>query len=220
MGKEDEQERTEKAIGSSRSEDSLFFTRPQRKAVALFCGMLTAWMVLASNGVQAAEWAIFKNTIDRQGRTDFIGPQTAQLAWHLQDFDMSSEAVIAADGTIYAGSSNGFFHALTPDGTLKWRYFTNRAVLASPAIDQDGNIYLMSENAVLHALTPNRRVKWRVRFGNYAGPLASPGIGADGTIYVGVHVLYAFNSDGTLKWQRYTGYDITGPPAIGADGTI
>lgn len=62
-------------------------------------------------------------------------------------------------------------------------------------------------------------VKWMYRVLG-SGTLA---IGSDGTIYVGTsdYYLYAFNPDGTVKWQ----YDLGGPvnldgPTIGNDGTI
>jgi parallel beta-helix repeat protein len=44
----------------------------------------------------------------------------------------------------------------------------------------------------------------------------------DGTIYVGSYEgkLYAFKSDGTLKWTYTTASNILGSPAIGKDGTI
>ena len=53
-------------------------------------------------------------------------------------------------------------------------------------------------------------------------PVASPAIGADGTIFVGScdRNLYALNPDGTQKWAFPTGDYNASSPAIGADGTI
>jgi outer membrane protein assembly factor BamB len=53
-------------------------------------------------------------------------------------------------------------------------------------------------------------------------PLASPSLGADGTIYStpGDNNLYAFNPDGTLKWTYAAASPLDASPAIGADGTI
>lgn len=51
-----------------------------------------------------------------------------------------------------------------------------------------------------------------------------PAIGADGTVYVGSNddKLYAFNPDGSLKWDSGTtiGGNVFSSPAIGADGTV
>ena len=63
-------------------------------------------------------------------------------------------------------------------------------------------------------------LKWSYATG---GPiLSSPGIGADGTIYVGSgdKSLCAVNPDGTLKWSYATGGEVRSSPAIDADGTI
>ncbi|MBU1078597.1 MAG: VCBS repeat-containing protein, partial [Spirochaetes bacterium] len=51
---------------------------------------------------------------------------------------------------------------------------------------------------------------------------SSPAIGPDGTIYIGASdgVLYAINSDGSIKWSYSTGGDIYSSPAIGKDGTV
>jgi outer membrane protein assembly factor BamB len=51
---------------------------------------------------------------------------------------------------------------------------------------------------------------------------SSPAIGSDGTIYVGSNdnKIYAFNSNGTVKWTYSTGGDIVSSPTIGSDNTI
>jgi hypothetical protein len=52
--------------------------------------------------------------------------------------------------------------------------------------------------------------------------ISSPTIASDGTIYVGSfdNNLYAFNPDGTKRWQFATSDAVFSSPAIGADGTI
>ena len=52
---------------------------------------------------------------------------------------------------------------------------------------------------------------------------SSPGIGADGTVYVGSNdnKIYALDSKtGAMKWEFVTGDNVSSSPAIGADGTI
>jgi hypothetical protein len=64
-------------------------------------------------------------------------------------------------------------------------------------------------------------VKWRFKLdGDYS--LHSPGVAADGTIYVAVTggKLYAINPDGTQKWVFTGGVAPDGPIQVGADGTI
>jgi len=62
--------------------------------------------------------------------------------------------------------------------------------------------------------------KDRLKWSFYTGEgTSSPAIGLDGTIYYGCHSgLYAFNSDGTLKWKNDLW--VYPPPSISPDGTI
>jgi outer membrane protein assembly factor BamB len=69
---------------------------------------------------------------------------------------------------------------------------------------------------------PNR-VRWRVRLGgDYS--LHSPGVGADGTVYVGMSDgrLYAVAPTGTIRWviEAGLGGGSYGPVSVGPDGTI
>ncbi|MFV2067642.1 MAG: PQQ-binding-like beta-propeller repeat protein, partial [Pirellulales bacterium] len=62
--------------------------------------------------------------------------------------------------------------------------------------------------------------QWALRTGDKAPTSAA--IGADGTIYVGVHDkhLYAIHPDGSLKWRFPTVATMGSCPALGADGMI
>jgi outer membrane protein assembly factor BamB len=170
-----------------------------------------------------AEWSMFKKGADRAGRTGHIGPQTPHVQWDhsLSLDDIQSPAAIAADGTIYAGSVIGRFYAFRPDGSLKWiRKLSRFEITSAPAIGQDGTVYIAPENSDLYALDPNGVIKWRFPKVGNGGPSASPVIGNGGTIYIGANFFYAVRTDGTLRWKYDTGSYVSGPPAIGADGTI
>lgn len=174
-------------------------------------------------GLPAGPWSMFKNNVARTGRTPLLGPQTSSLIWHkFQEITLSiqSSPVLAWDGTIYAGSDNGYFFAFRPNGTVKWVFNTGRYITASPAIARDGTIYMVSEDGIVRAFRPNGSLKWRYRMESYAGPSASPAVGSDGTIYIGSDRLYAFNPGGTVKWTFDPPSWIQGPPAIATDGTI
>lgn len=68
-------------------------------------------------------------------------------------------------------------------------------------------------------------MKWR--FGTQSMLYSSPAIGEDGTIYFGSGdpILYAVNSDGTLKWSFTTNdssddYNLNASPVVSKDGSI
>jgi len=61
----------------------------------------------------------------------------------VSSFVRSSPAV-AADGTAYVGSDDGFLYAFNVDGTVRWRVKTLGAVQNTPTIAIDGTIYFSS----------------------------------------------------------------------------
>lgn len=131
---------------------------------------------------------------------------------------------IADDGTIFIGSEdNTNFHAINPDGTLKWTYSQlGDNVYSSAAIGNDGTIYVGSKDNNLHAINPDGTQKWIFDIGGDA-IYATPAIADDGTIYIGSDSdnLFAVNPDGTQKWVFNTaGNNIRSTPAIAADGTV
>jgi outer membrane protein assembly factor BamB len=137
-------------------------------------------------------------------------------------FDVASPAV-GPDGTVYIGSSNAFFYALSStNGTRKWRFSATTAIISSPAIAPDGTIYFHDDTA-LYALTDGGTAatkKWSLAVN--AITYASPAIALDGTIYLGGAGgnFYAVNPDGTAKWTFTPDDDVYTTPAIGSDGTI
>jgi outer membrane protein assembly factor BamB len=126
---------------------------------------------------------------------------------------------LAEDGTIYFGTwMSAYFHALNPDGTLKWLFGTGPA--NSPTIAEDGTIYIGSDNSIIWALTPNGTLKWS--YDTDYTVMGCPAIGNDGTIYIGSgdHYLYALQPNGILRWRFATGSEIKGSASIAVDGTI
>lgn len=68
----------------------------------------------------------------------------------------------------------------------------------------------------------NGLLKWSANLDIGSWIPSSPAIAVDGTIYIGSRDqnLYAFNSNGSLKWIFATNGEIWSSPAIGADGTV
>ena len=94
---------------------------------------------------------------------------------------------VADDGTIYIGSEdNTNFHAINPDGTLKWVY--NQLadnVYSSASIGTDGTIYVGSKDDYLHAINPEGTQKWKDLEGAGAKDNNStPAKANDGTEYI------------------------------------
>ncbi len=58
-------------------------------------------------------------------------------------------------GGIAVGSSDGYLHALRPDGAYRWSFTVKGAVVATPLVDGRGGVYVATSSRKLYALTPN-----------------------------------------------------------------
>jgi len=114
-------------------------------------------------------------------------------------------------------------------GTTKWTYqvpegYTSFGTLA---LDHSGNVVAAIgggtgtwKPAKLICLDPEGNFLWESIELDHAGA-SSPVIGADGTIYVsGFYKLYAFDGDGTKKWEHDFPLAQIGQPKVSPDGTI
>jgi outer membrane protein assembly factor BamB len=135
---------------------------------------------------------------------------------------VASSPAIGSDGTIYVNGPT--LCAVNADGTQEWCSDYGGGS-SSPAIAANGTVYVGSDDGNLYATNPDGSEEWA--FGTGINVNSSPGIGADGTIYVQtgysqVH-LRAIYPNGTEKWDFGGGvgggYRFAAP-AIGTDGTI
>ncbi len=132
---------------------------------------------------------------------------------------------LAPDGTVYVRSEDGKLYALHPDtGVARWTVTlgtANFSTFSSPVVAPDGTIYCAAANSRLFAITPAGVQKW-----SYSTDfiLASPALGSDGTIYLGVLAptrrFLALKPDGTVKWDAVIGDSVTSSAAIGPDGSL
>ena len=86
--------------------------------------------------------------------------------------------------------------------------------------------------AIAHAQTTDGSLRWHYTTLSSAAAgsiISSPAVGPDGTMYIGTEVgssssttssgiLYALNSDGTVKWQFQAGDWIDSSPSVSSDG--
>ena len=156
------------------------------------------------------------------------------LKWEfLTSNGILSSPAIGSDGTVYFGNGveiyideitprpgDTHFYALNPDGTLKWRYVTGKAVHSSPALGSDGTIYFGSQDNSFYALNPDGSLKWSYKTGDAVD--SGPAVGSDGTVYFGSFDgnLYALNADGTIKWNFNSGHYVGSPPTISSNGIL
>jgi len=204
----------------------------------LLCGMLllsSAGMVPAvqrsglDSGPADTSWPIFRHDTLHSARSSYAGTRGAGVKWTLATggLVMSSPA-IAADGTIYIGSMDGYLYAVSSLGVVKWTFATtttgvNRGINASPAVGSDGTIYVGALDGNMYAVEPDSGVeKWRYPTGGAI--MSSCVIGSDEAIYFGSddNYVYALTSTGVSKWASpfSTSGRVTSSPAIDSSGTV
>lgn len=202
---------------------------------------LVVLSLLSTPSIQSSAssaWPMFHGNAQHTGLSPFSGPSVPFLRWTFQTGGPVDASPAIGHGRIYVTSEDGNLYALNTQGHLLWKFHTPchgfEFGATTPAISSDGTIYFASQicgrnpsgipNGVLYAINPGGKQKW-----NFTNPnpgegvdsFTSPTIGPDGTIYVsdvGFRI-FAFNPDGTVKWQVATAGEVVGPPALARDGT-
>jgi outer membrane protein assembly factor BamB len=203
---------------------------PRARMVSQFpCAVVVVLVALPWLGARAeaqlgdTPWPMRGHDIRRTGRSEVNGPHTAHLKWKLYlggPWGVPGAPVLGADGTIYIGGSDRYLHAISPDGTEKWRFRNGDAIPSEPAIGIDGTVYSAGYDGHLYALNPDGTLKWDLP--GVRSVSGGAAIGDDGTIYFGSmnNRLYAVSPAGQVKWTYQVGEDIEEGPAIGLDGTL
>ena len=218
-------------------------------ALAIYTGSsVNALTQLASNddaGISGANFNALVEFTASEGTVyrialDTLGAESAEITLSLTDAiwqfstgdrsdtdlrrpSITNAPAVGADGTIYVSSTDNFFYALNPDGSLKWRTATDGySDSSTAAVAPDGIIYFGTLTGNIYALNPDGSIRWTTALGN-SPYVAAPAIAADGTIYIKqvAGELRAISNTGTELWN----YTIPGEgsyagPAITTDGTI
>jgi len=188
--------------------------------------------------------AIYFGSLDKNFYVVEDSGTYAKMRWSLNAGHwIMNSPIIAADSTVYFGSLNFRLFAADYYGNLKWVDTLGWCVWASSAIDDNGFLIVGSKDHKVYKyddMSPTHSVVWQHPVGQfYDGHLvdASPAIGPDGTIYVGVDqfgaaghagqdvitpdtAMFALNPDGTRKWSMYIGNGVESSIGIGKNNMI
>ena len=164
--------------------------------------------------------------------------------WKVQvPVEESSPALDGTFSTLYIGGSDNNLYAIdTGTGTIKWKLDLSQGIgggslqLTTPAVGSDGTIFVSTKVNFLMAVTKDGKLKWRGTIDSFQSYRNSPGLGPDGSVYVGgntfgnysnpdKYYLYAFDGtapgpDVSQKWNFKLDSIIDAAPSISSDGTI
>lgn len=134
-----------------------------------------------------------------------------------------SSPAVAADGTIWFGSTDTWLYAVEPDGDIACaaQSPTVSSIEGSPAIARDGTLYVVDVVNELMAVDASCGLEWSLSLQPIsAGMDSTVAIGADGTVYAAANEdLVAVSTTGHELWRVDLG-EPASTPALAADGTI
>jgi outer membrane protein assembly factor BamB len=139
---------------------------------------------------------------------------------------------VGRDGTVYVGSADTRFYALSAGGKLRWRFKTGGLIDSAAALGRGGTVTVGSGDERLYHLRtarrPRKRVIWKF------APTQKPAtgqlvnwwegnvvVGPGGTLYAGNTggAEYAINPNGKQKWVYSAGNSVWTAPAFADNGT-
>jgi len=217
------------------SEGNLYFGSIDKKVYSLTSDGQLRWTRETGDWVESSPALSMDESVLYVGSWDdnlyALDTNTGNTLWTFatESLVFSSPAV-AEDGTIYFGSSDSFFYALNPDGSLKWNAVIGSEIDSSPAIDGAGNVYFGTLDGDVCAFNAAGDELWSILLpddplteDNSKAVIASPMLSGDGRLYVGSGnaYLYAIDTgDGSIVW-KYRAEDVVDvSPVMGVDKNI
>jgi outer membrane protein assembly factor BamB len=155
----------------------------------------------------------FMGDAGHTGRSENRGPSASPSPrWTYQTgARVFASPVIGHDGTIYVGSLDGQFVALSPNGSLKWRYSAGQKIYPS-ALVTGTSIIFGTHQRELVSLSLQGQPRWKLPLDDVVD--ASATLGPDGMIYVVANGAYAVDLLGRLQWHKPTADHVRSAPVI------
>ncbi|AEX85817.1 WD40-like repeat protein [Marinitoga piezophila KA3] len=168
------------------------------------------WKVVVKdvrNGVKEGPVWSFK-TINPYGK----------IKWNFKTLGWVENTPLIVGNSIYFGSYDKYFYALTTNGNLKWKFLANSEIIASPNTEDNNIIYFGDVSGRLYSITRDGTLIWTLKLD---GDIISTPLVKNGKIYIGTSngILYAIDKNGEILWTFKTGDYIASMPSY-YDGNI
>ncbi len=185
-------------------------------------------IALGEDGTIYAALETYNSQGDTGGLMAFTSDGTPKWTYPTGNYVEASPA-IAPNGSIVFCCDDGYIYDCNTEGFLNWKYPTGMNKCSfSPCIGSDGTIYVAAVNSggssknasELFVLDSEGKTKWTF-VPQYEPLYGCPVIGPNGMVLVGdiEGSIYAFDSTGTVLWERQTDAYNT-QLAVANDGTI
>lgn len=177
--------------------------------------------------------ALFTACAEGEGGTSGGGSSLAVKA----DFTMSATQVLVGEEVTFTATAEGGVSPYTfnwqlgtsvnlSGQTVKYTFDNNGGVIVKlTVLDKDGNKAEKRKNLIVNprpvAEQGQVNLLWAAKIQGY-NAISTPAIADDGSIYATSQagILYKFDKNGNVLWQKETGLGIKGTPSIDTDGTV
>jgi outer membrane protein assembly factor BamB len=194
---------------------------------------------------QTSPWPTMRRDRRNTGASPVVARYGGDRPWSFKTGKgIFSTPIVGGSGTIFVGSADTYFYAISPRGKQRWRYKTGNLIdsagfigpydpklRTNPIVVPSGDTFLYKIRSQRKLPKRTRRTIWRytphyhpqppgqVPLVNWWEGNAEPA--PDGTILAGStgNAAYAIRPDGTLKWVYRSGGSFWTDPAIEPDGT-
>jgi outer membrane protein assembly factor BamB len=131
---------------------------------------------------------------------------------------IAASPVIGPDGTVYIGSVDGTFNALSGDGKLRWSYVCDEPIFSTAAVSRTGKVLVGCDDDTLSAFSTDGSLRFVFRTKQDMD--SSPIISDDGKIFVGGENLHALDANGHLLFKVRLGAHVIASPSVRPDNVI
>ncbi len=124
---------------------------PALVAGALMLALLPAAAIAAPPLAPGSPWPKFRANLAQDGRSP-VPPRIAGRPWSFKTSKgIFSSPVIGRDGTVYIGSADRVFYALTKAGKVRWKLRTGEIIDSAALLDDRGRVYIPSADGHVYA---------------------------------------------------------------------
>jgi outer membrane protein assembly factor BamB len=162
----------------------------------------------------------FRGNRRHTGRSAYRGPAAANKVWSFSAVGrVQAQPVVAPDGTIYIGTLENRFFAVTPGGTARFDRNLFGPIWSAAAVDSNGHTFVGSDADAFFSFDAEGRTRWRIHTEGDVDSAVS--IAGDGTLRFSAGTdLWCVTRDGQARWRfRARDQFFLGGAAIDDDGT-
>jgi outer membrane protein assembly factor BamB len=173
----------------------------------------------------ASDGTIYVGGGDANPGLHAISPDGELLWTFTTPLQVKSDPAVGPDGKIFFACDDGKLYEVSPAGAENWSRTFPGQLRSHPAVGPDGSVYLGWQTndfipiGHIVAIAADHSEKWD--YNTDKMPVMRPAIGSDGAVYCMTSTtVFAFNADGSSRWQKTYPISMYSMPFIGAENQL